>query len=238
MIRVLIVDDEPHACRDLAAKLSGDERFSVIGLCGNAFEAIREINKHKPDVVFLDIKMPKVSGIEMLSMLDPETMPRIVFVTAHGEYAIEAFEENAIDFLLKPVSEKRLALTLARLLQDHAPQPQLQQSFATALKFVPCYLGGKSFLINIEEVMHIYSSPTSGIHLLTADPQQEFHTSVGLKVFEQNSTLLRCHRQHMVNPAHIKWIEKCENGLGQIHLPGERTVPVSRAYMAAFPALC
>lgn len=237
MIKALIVDDEPHARNDLAAKVAQDAGFTIVGCCGNAFEAIREINKQQPHVVFLDIKMPKISGIEMLSMLDRDHMPRIVFVTAFGDYAIEAFQENAIDFLLKPVSMARLAITLERLKKNHNPQPAVSNTLATGLNFVPCYRGNQCLLININEVMHVFSSPTTGVHLITADAEHEFHTSLGLKVFDDNSPLLRCHRQHMVHPDHIKWIEKRDNGLGQIHLTGGRVVPVSRGYMNQFPAL-
>ena len=118
MIKVLIVDDEPHARDDLEEKIGADPEFNIVGKCSNAFETIKEINRQHPDVVFLDINMPKISGIEMLSMLDKSDMPRIVFVTAYGEYAIEAFEKNAIDFLLKPVKMDRLCITLERLKKD------------------------------------------------------------------------------------------------------------------------
>ena len=237
MIHTMIVDDEPHALDDLAAKIAKDNNFEIIARCGNAFDAIREINKLTPDVVFLDIKMPKISGIEMLSMLEKDNMPRIVFVTAYGEYAIEAFRENAIDFLLKPVDQARLEITLSRLKQNHQAQPQVRNTLATELKFIPCYWGSHYFLINLKEVVHLYSSPATGVHLVTADDEHEFHTNLGLKVFDDNSSLLRCHRQHMVNPDYIKLIERLDNGLGQIHLTGGCIVPVSRNYMSNFPAL-
>lgn len=237
MIRTVIVDDEPHVLNDLAGKIEHDKDFEIVAKCGNAFEAIREINRHSPDVVFLDIRMPKISGIEMLSMLDRDAMPRIVFVTAHGEFAIEAFRENAIDFLLKPVDQERLDITLERLKQDHQAQPQVEKSLATDLKFIPCYRGSNYYLINLKEVVHLFSTPTTGVHLVTADAEHEFHTNLGLKVLADNGTLLRCHRQHMVNPDFIKWIERLENGLGQIHLSGGHVVPVSRGYMTNFPAL-
>lgn len=237
MIRTLIVDDEPHAVEDLISKISQDKAFEIIGKCSNAFEAIRDINKFSPDVVFLDIKMPKISGIEMLSMLDKDTIPRIVFVTAFGEYAVDAFKENAIDFLLKPVSMERLTLTLNRLKENHLSQPEVSQAFVSDLKFIPCYQGNRYYLINIKEVLHVFSSPTTGVHLMTSDSEQVFHSNLGLKVFEDNSPLLRCHRQHMVNLDYIKFIEKLENGLGKIHLGENYTVPVSRNYMNNFPSL-
>jgi len=234
MIRTIIVDDEPHALDDLESKIKIDNMFNIVGKCSNAFEAIRDINCINPDVVFLDINMPKISGIEMLSMLDKDKMPRIVFITAHGEYAIEAFKNNAIDFLLKPVKADRLEITLARLKENHLPQAIIREAFPNNLKFVPCYRGNQDFLINIKEIIHVYSSPTTGVHLIAGKDAQEFHTNLMLKIFEDNSQLLRCHRQHIINPDYIKLIEKLENGLGKIHTYGNSTIPVSRNYMDNF----
>jgi len=237
MIKTIVVDDEPHAREDLTSRIRQDSEFNVIGECANAFEAIRDINCKEPDVVFLDINMPKITGIEMLSMLDKDTLPRIVFVTAHGEYAIEAFEKNAIDFLLKPVSDQRLNITMQRLKENHQPQAMVSEAFSANLKFVPCYRGSQYYLINVKEIVHAYSSPTTGVHLLTKESTQAYHTNISLKVFEDNSDLIRCHRQHLVNPEAIKFIEKLDNGLGRIFLHEDYTIPVSRNYMDSFPAI-
>jgi two-component system LytT family response regulator len=79
-----------------------------VGECANAIEAIGAVHKLRPDVLFLDIQMPRISGLEMVGMLDPEHRPYIVFLTAFDEYAVKAFEEHAFDYLLKPIEEKRL----------------------------------------------------------------------------------------------------------------------------------
>ncbi|MCF6257070.1 MAG: two-component system response regulator BtsR [Gammaproteobacteria bacterium] len=237
MIRTIIVDDEPNAREDLEKKIKADPEFDVIGTSANAFEAIKDINNKHPDVVFLDIQMPRISGVEMLSMLDKDNMPRIVFVTAHGEYAIEAFKKNAIDFLLKPVKDDRLHITLARLKENHQPQPVVTEALSTELTFVPCYQGSRYYLINVKEIIHAYSNPMTGVHLVTGDSDQEFQTNLPLKVFDDNSQLKRCHRQHMINPDYIKFIEKLENGLGQISTYGNHTIPVSRNFMDKFPAI-
>lgn len=237
MIKTLIVDDEPHARDDLEEKIGADPEFTIVGKCANAFEAIKEINGKRPDVVFLDIKMPKISGIEMLSMLDKSDMPRIVFVTAYGEHAIEAFEKNAIDFLLKPVKEDRLRITLERLKENHQPQPDMIESLSTEMQFIPCYKGSCDYLIGTKDVGRAFSSPTTGTHIITQEDSQEFYSSLSLKVLEENTPLTRCHRQHLINPEAIKYIEKMENGLGQIHTYGGETIPVSRNYMKEFGAI-
>jgi len=236
MIRTIIVDDEPHVLEYLENAICIDRKFDIIGQCANAFEAIRDINNKHPDVVFLDIKMPKLTGMEMLNMLDKDNMPRIVFVTAYSKYAIEAFEKNAIDFLLKPVKNDRLNITLARLKENHQPQPAVTEVFPFDLKLVPCWQGNQDFLIPIKEIIHVSSSSTTGVALVTSDNRQ-FHTSLSLKVFDDNSQLIRCQKQHMVNPDYIKLIKKLDNGLGEVHTDGNHIIPVSRGYMHKFPSI-
>lgn len=108
MIKVLIVDDEPLARENLRILLQEQSDIEIIGECSNAVEAIGAVHKLHPDVLFLDIQMPRISGLEMVGMLDPEHRPYIVFLTAFDEYAVKAFEEHAFDYLLKPIEEARL----------------------------------------------------------------------------------------------------------------------------------
>ncbi len=115
MLRVLIVDDEPLARENLRVLLQEQSDIEVVGECANAIEGIGAVHKLRPDVLFLDIQMPRISGLEMVGMLDPEHRPYIVFLTAFDEYAVKAFEEHAFDYLLKPIEEKRLEKTLTRL---------------------------------------------------------------------------------------------------------------------------
>lgn len=108
MIKVLIVDDEPLARENLRILLQEQSDIEIVGECSNAVEAIGAVHKLRPDVLFLDIQMPRISGLEMVGMLDPEHRPYIVFLTAFDEYAVKAFEEHAFDYLLKPIEEARL----------------------------------------------------------------------------------------------------------------------------------
>ena len=114
-MRAVLVDDELPAREELEALLVETGEFTVVGTCGNAIQAIRTIRNTRPDVLFLDIQMPKLDGLKMLSMIDEEIMPCVVFVTAFDDYAIQAFEKNAIDYLLKPVQPERLARAIVRL---------------------------------------------------------------------------------------------------------------------------
>src|SRR5436309_8580096 len=110
MIRAILVDDEPLARDVLREYLAADDDFEIVVECVNGFEAVRAVTEHDPDVMFLDIQMPKLDGFEVLELLDRS--PVVVFVTAYDEYALRAFEVHALDYLLKPFSAERFKSAL------------------------------------------------------------------------------------------------------------------------------
>jgi two-component system LytT family response regulator len=111
-IRTLVVDDEPIACEGLRMLLAKDPDIELIDTCTMGIEAIKKIRLHRPDLLFLDIQMPKVTGFDVLEALTPDERPITVFVTAYDQYALKAFEVNAIDYLMKPFDDARFAQTL------------------------------------------------------------------------------------------------------------------------------
>lgn len=230
MMTVLIVDDEPLAREELRRLLDGAPDVEVVGECANAIEAIGAINRRTPQVVFLDIQMPRVSGLEMLGMLDPERMPRIVFLTAHDEYALRAFEEHAFDYLLKPADPARLEKTLTRLRRDRAPQPvgALEQA-AGPLRRIPCSGHNRILLMKLEDVESVVSKAT-GVFVVGADGVEHF-TELTLNTVQEKTPMVRCHRQCLVNPDRIREIRLIDNGLAEILTHGGQTIPVSRRFL-------
>src|SRR6267142_702628 len=113
MIRAIIVDDEPLAREVLHEYLGADEEFEIVAECANGFEAVRAVTQHDPDVLFLDIQMPKLDGFEVLELLDRS--PVVVFVTAYDDHALRAFEVHALDYLLKPLSQERFRQVMERV---------------------------------------------------------------------------------------------------------------------------
>jgi two-component system LytT family response regulator len=111
-LRTLLVDDEALSRRGLELRLRVANDIEIIGQCANGREALAAIREHKPDLVFLDIQMPGLSGFDVLAQLQPHELPMIVFVTAYDRFAVQAFEARAIDYVLKPVDDARLAATL------------------------------------------------------------------------------------------------------------------------------
>lgn len=119
----LLIDDEPLACVMLRELLEAYPEIEIIGECHNGYEGLKAINSLKPDLIFLDVQMPKITGFEMLELV--EDPPQVIFVTAYDEYALKAFDANALDYLLKPLEPARLAQALekAAIKKNEAPQP-------------------------------------------------------------------------------------------------------------------
>src|SRR5262245_2367352 len=112
--KVLIVDDEPLARRGIRARLNPLSDFVVVKDCEDGVAGVKAIRRHKPDLVFLDVQMPGLSGFEMLKRLPKNRRPLIIFLTAYDEYALRAFEEHALDYLLKPIDGERFAEAIDR----------------------------------------------------------------------------------------------------------------------------
>jgi two-component system LytT family response regulator len=113
-IRTLIIDDEPLARRNLRVLLDQDPQIEILDECRNGHEAIKAINTHTPDLIFLDIQMPEMDGFDVLAHVGPEHIHAIIFVTAFDQYALKAFEVHALDYLLKPFDDERFARALER----------------------------------------------------------------------------------------------------------------------------
>ncbi|WP_432467336.1 two-component system response regulator BtsR [Agarivorans sp. Z349TD_8] len=241
-MRALIVDDEPLAREELAEMLQAHPQIELLGQFGNAIECLKNLKKLKPEVLFLDIEMPQISGLELANMLDNEEPPAIVFVTAYDQFAVDAFEQNAVDYLLKPIDSKRLAKSIVRLTQRFntqgndtpplAKEPHAYQKLLKdqALRLIPCYFNQRVKLIRLEDVEYA-SCDLSGVHVATAKGLN--HTQLTLKVLEEKSPLLRCHRQHLVNLDAISELSLEEHGGALLTTKSGNQLPVSRRYFKA-----
>ena len=225
MLKVIIVDDEQPARDELNELLTKHASIEVIAQCSNALEAIPAIHKLQPDVIFLDIQMPRISGLELVSMLDPDTMPYIVFVTAFDEYAIQAFEKHAFDYLLKPIDSSRLSKTLERLQKGINVKQNLQTFSEPQLKHIPCHGLNRIFLLKLDEVEYL-SSELSGIHVVGI--HQSGYTQLTLKTLEEKTPCVRCHRQEMGNADRLSEIQLLDNGSAEVITHTGKRIPVSR----------
>ena len=228
MLKAIIIDDELYAREELNELLVETNQVQVIEQCSNAIEGLKAINSLKPDVVFLDIHMPQISGLELLSMLDQETMPKVVFVTAYDEYAVKAFEDNAFDYLLKPVESCRLLKTLKRINAERSEVPNYEPITNNKLELIPCSGFNRILLLTPNEI-EIAMSEQTGVHLLTE--KDKFTASLSLKVLEEKTDLIRCHRQYLINPTCIREIKLLDNGSADIVTKSGHHAPVSRRYL-------
>jgi two-component system LytT family response regulator len=233
MFRALIIDDEFYAREELAALLRETGGCEVIGACANAIEGIKVINRDRPDVLFLDIQMPVIGGFELLGMIDREIMPHVVFVTAYDQFALKAFEEKTLDYLLKPVDQGRLAKTFEKL-QDLLRRGEAPSIATAPITRIPCVSGNRIKLINPRELDHVRAD-LSGVHVV--QPNGESFTDLTLRVIEERTQLVRCHRQYLVNVDCIDEIRLLEHGLGEIKSKAGHLLPVSRRYLKSLKNL-
>lgn len=227
MIRALIIDDEPNARRELEKLLNATGQFELVGQCGNAVEGVKMINRERPEVIFLDIQMPVIGGFEMLGMIDRDIMPHVIFVTAYDEFAVRAFEEKTLDYLLKPVQLERLEKTLKRLREQLRSRTNPNYKIEPLTR-IPCIKGGNIKLIAPEAVEYAYTDQ-SGVHLHVNGGF--FNTDLTLKALEERTELLRCHRQCLVNIHHVDQIIPGESGCAEIKTASGKTLSVSRRHL-------
>ena len=215
-MRVLIVDDEPLARKVLREELEVIAPDLIIaGEAADGPAAVGQIHSLSPDIVFLDLQMPGMNGFDVIRSLDESTMPVVVVVTAYDNYAIQAFEAGAIDYLLKPVNTERLAQSLdraARLLGKPAEvadlAARLQQAAAPASAATPRKIVGRAgeeyVLLNPQEVL-AFQAEGDVVWIVTA--KQRFLATMTLKALQEKLRGLpfqRVHRNALVNVTHIR----------------------------------
>lgn len=234
MLKAIVIDDEKYARDELIAliKEQTEVAVEVLASCNNAIEGLKKIHQLKPDLIFLDIQMPQISGIELLGMLDPNTMPKVIFVTAFDEYALQAFEECAFDYILKPIEPSRLSKTLKRI-KSTKELHDYQTLTSKTLSLIPCAGFNRYLLLKPSEIEIAYSDQ-SGVHIIYQQAEKgctEISCSLSLKILEDKTELLRCHRQYLVNPNAIREIRLLDNALAEIITSSGAIAPVSRRYL-------
>lgn len=229
MLRVVIVDDEELARSVLREMLRGDERIEIVAECANGFEAVRAVMLHNPDLLLLDIQMPKLDGFEVLELIDKK-LP-VVFVTAHDEYALRAFEVHAVDYLLKPFTAERLRAAVDRALARRPPDAVAlaREVHAGPLERIVVRDGTKVTIIPVEKLDYAeaqddyVSLATEGKRFLK---QQ---TIASLEAALDPQQFLRVHRSWLVRLELVARIEPGGKDSVLVVLRGGEKIPVSRS---------
>lgn len=216
--KTIIIEDEQLARQRLKRLLNNYQEVEIIAEAENGLEGLELINKHQPDLIFLDIEMPILNGFEMLSKLG-EHQPKVVFTTAYDQYAIKAFDEGSIDYLLKPIELERLDKTIHKLKQTNLAKPILaiddllqQIKGKTVQKTLTVKLGDRILLIKIDDIIHIQAEEKY-VFLYTVDGKKHL-TDYTLSTLEGKlpEDFIRIHRSDIINTNYITEIRKGFNG--------------------------
>ena len=238
-MKALIVDDEPLAREGMALLLRDEPAISSIAEARNGAEAVDLIRAQAPDLVLLDVQMPEMDCFGVLRAIGAESMPPVIFVTAHDRYAIQAFEVNAIDYLLKPVTRERCSQALARVRErigvgvDNRHVMSLLQQLAAPPKYlarVALRSAGKISFVNLEDILYVQAAENYvQLHLRTVRhllhvPIATFENSLDPQLF------LRIHRSLIVNVKHVQELETGPHGEYIVVLHGGTKLQSSRSY--------
>ncbi len=257
LIKTIIIDDEEQAREGVRTLLEGDSEIQICAICKDGIESIEQINEHSPDLIFLDIQMPEINGFEVINNIRMNPLPTIIFVTAYDQYAISAFEIQALDYLLKPFTNARFNEVLERA-KSHIKNKtlvNLNNQIAKLLKGIgdsasdstnqiinevnntrPAFnrlvikASGKIHFVNFSD---IYWIEADDYYVKIHTVNHTFMVRESLKGLGQrlDSTIfLRIHNSSIINTRHLKELEPYYNGEFFAHLTNGVKVKVSRGY--------
>jgi two-component system LytT family response regulator len=226
-MRAFLVDDEPLAVKRLERMLAATKRVDTVGTSTDPVEAVPMILKTKPDVLFLDIEMPAMTGFEMLAQLQPQ--PWVVFATAYDRYALEAFGVNSIDYLLKPIEASQLDRALDKIerLRGSAAAPPdmtevIRRLTAPYPDRVASKVGEKIEFVDLDQVTHFFASDKL---TYAATPTKNYAVDYTIQELEQKldpKRFARVHRATLVNVAHVQELHSWFAGRMMLRLKDSR----------------
>lgn len=236
-MKVVIIDDEPLARSIVLEYLSQFDDVSVMAECGDGFQGVKAIAQHKPDLVFLDIQMPKINGFEMLELLDQ--VPSVIFTTAFDEYAIKAFEANAVDYLLKPFSKERFNQALDKYRQSMQNRNTSSESVVQMLdnagkqpdekNRIVVKNGSDISIVPVNDIMYI-EAYDDYVKIFTKDTY--YLKKKTMNYYEQvldPSLFFRTHRSFIINLKELTKIEPLEKNTYLALLKSGKKIPLSRS---------
>lgn len=234
MIRTILIDDESLARDIVKHYLSDFPEIEVVAECSDGFEGIKAITHHQPDFIFLDIQMPKINGFEMLELV--EKPPAVIFTTAFDEYAIKAFEVNAIDYLLKPIEKIRFDQAVQKISSrlsnlDEVISQELLESASSSPAQHNRVVVKKNGVIKIIAVKDIHYLEADDDYVKLSTTEGVFHKNKTMSFFERTldvGQFIRIHRSYIINLAEVTKIELKEKDSYVVLLKSDIWLPVSK----------
>jgi two-component system, LytTR family, response regulator len=247
-LTALVVDDEPIARRAIVRLLQDDPEIELLGECGDGVSAVAALREQSPDLVFLDIQMPAITGLDVVATIGAERMPATVFVTAYEHYAVKAFEANAVDYLVKPFSRERFATTLqrvkARLSQgDRVGAPVSQQILHALdalrqrdayLERLPVRVDEHVVLVPVDDIIWIKAARNSVLIHVPGRVYELRQTMTDLAAQLDPRHFARVHRSAIVNVRRVTAIHPWFNGHHVVTLDNGQQLRMSRYQNEAF----
>lgn len=239
MKKIIIIDDEPLARSIVKEYLQHFMQCEIVAECNNGYEGVKAIQEHKPDLIFLDIQMPKINGFEMLELL--EEVPSVIFTTAFDEYAIKAFEANAIDYLLKPFSEERFKNAFEKWLSKNGnkvesehPLKQLIENDKNSEESTRIVIRNQNeiSIIPVTEIVYI-EAYDDYVKIFTKDTY--FLKKKTMNFYESTldpAHFFRTHRSYIINLTQLTGIESYEKNAYIALLRSGKKIPLSRSSYA------
>ncbi|WP_339752886.1 LytTR family DNA-binding domain-containing protein [Algoriphagus aquimarinus] len=229
MIKTLIIDDEPLAASIVQEFLAYYPQFELLDVCQNGFQGLKSIQQHEPDLIFLDVQMPKITGFEMLELLDEP--PAVIFTTAFDQYALKAFDAMAIDYLLKPFSQDRFSQAIEKFLAQQGGNGESVQKLNE--------MAEKRNRLVVRVKNEIKIIPTHEVTFFEAEddyiaihtPSGKYLKKMTMKSLEEAldpAKFVRVHRSYLINLNEITKIEPYERDNYLVLLRGGEKVPVSK----------
>ena len=243
-LRVVIVDDEPLARTVVREYLKGHPGVEVVAECGNGFDAVKAVTELAPDLMFLDVQMPKLDGFEVLELLGREVP--VIFTTAYDQYALRAFEVHAVDYLLKPFSEARFAEALSRArarMQGREPAPDLVAVAAARgprqapLERVLIRDGAQVHVLAVEKIDYVEAQDDYVCFKSEGRQYLKDQTMAALEALLDPSRFVRVHRSYLLNLERIARVELYAKDSRVAVLRDGTRLPVSRAGYARLSRL-
>lgn len=243
-MRVLIVDDEPIARRGVRRLLESEPDVEIVGEAASGRAAVEAIASLKPDLVFLDIQMPEMDGLEVVATVTPEKMPAVVFVTAYDKYALDAFDLNAADYVLKPVDPERFGRALARARERKTRGPDVTEQLLRVLSAarpqrerLVVRSAGKIQFVNIDDIDWI-TAEDNYVRIYAAGKTYLMRETVGgLEERLDPSRFVRIRRSTIVRIERIKEIRPLMNGTFELLLEDGTRVTSARRFREAIEML-
>jgi two-component system LytT family response regulator len=225
-----VVDDESLARRNLTVLLRRDPDIGSVAECGSGLEAIEEIRKSKPDLVFLDVQMPECDGFDVLELLGSDLPPTVIFVTAHDEYALRAFEAGALDYLLKPFDDARFGRALNRAkerLAHYLPQHRVTERLVVRSQ-------GRVLFLSVEDIDWIEAAGYYACLHVGSDTHILRRSLSELEQDLGDERFIRIHRSIVVNLERIRGLELQTGGEYEVVLKSKVRLRLSRRYRKRF----